>query len=210
MGATSPMAQKPNKQDVDEGTFALCLSGTEYELYQFDTKSPLRTHPDWRHVDTFHQESAPPLNLESAIFTDEDGETWAYAKNLEPEYQLEEDSDEISDKTKNNKSGKYAILIGNEYTASGNTQSEVMAETVELLIEKYNLLDKIDLPYMSGHKNALLNHRGKHPDGREMRSSRKVKRGIYVSTDMDSTQKKSHIKELANVCEVSAEFVRDF
>lgn len=204
------MSTEPKKQDVEEGTFALCLSGEKYRLYQFDTKSPLRSQPDWREVDLFDRQNAPPLTLESAEFDDEDGEVWAYADRLEPEYELEDSKDREEDKKSNQTVGKYAVQFDNGQTVSGNTQAEVMGNAVNVMVQAYDLLDKIEIPYMSGHKNALINNREKHPDNRKMNLSKRLTRGYYVSTEMAGEYKQNHIKNLAQECGAEIEFKGDW
>jgi hypothetical protein len=205
MAVAQTMPETPQKQDATEGTFALCLSGDKYRLYQYDTKSPLRSTPDWREVDAFSRQTAPPLTLESAEFHEEDGNLWAYAKELEAEYEIENEGTD-SDSTTQKQVGKYIVNFDDGQTVSGNTQAQAMAEAVDLLIRKYNLFDIIDLPYMSGHKNALLSHREKHPDGREMKLSKELTGGHYISTEMDGKQKRKHIEDLAHECGNDVEF----
>jgi hypothetical protein len=211
MAVTNAMAQKPPRQDAEEGTFAIRVDGENHVVYQYDTGSPFRSTPDWRHVDEYNRSQAPAVNLTGAEFEeDSDGQTWVFARNVDPEREVEDtnqmgesDSDVIQQPL-----GKYVIEFGNGQQVAGNSQSDVMANAVDVMAKAYDLMDNIDIPYMSGYKNALINNRQKHPDGREMERGHQITGGYYVHTKSSAEQKIEYLEELADTCGAKINFVK--
>jgi hypothetical protein len=213
MAVTTRMDKRPPKQSVDKGTYALCVSNEQFMLLRYDKVSPLRSKADWKEVDEFSRESAPPLNLQGAEFVpDSNGQVWVFARSIEAEHEIEEletdQTEEAGEKTTQARLGKYVIHFDNGQEVMGNSQSEVMASAVDMMIKGYDLLEKITLPYMSGYKNALINNKPEHPDGRPMEREFKLSGGYYIPTKMSGSQKKEYLAELAEECGAGIEFVK--
>ena len=211
MAVEHTMATKPPRQEADEGMFAIRVDGDQHVVYQFDTGSPFRSTPDWRQVDKYRRSEAPPVDLSSAEFEeDEDDQTWVFARNVEPEREVEENNVSGGPESESIQQplGKYAIEFDNGQQVSGNSQSDVMSNAVEAMVKGYNLIESIDIPYMSGYKNALINNRNKHPDGREMERAVKITGGYYVHTKSSADQKIGYMNELAEACDAKIDFVK--
>ena len=107
-------------------------------------------------------------------------------------------------------SGSYVVKIitsaGSTY-ASGESQSDVMEETVDHLIENHGLIEAhAPLPYVPGQKIALLNDEPNHPTGDEMRTYRQVGGDYYVYTSFNKKDKKRHLSNFAEACGVEITF----
>lgn len=209
MAVKITMADAPQRQDLEEGTYAICIDSDQHSVWQYDTKSPLRSTPDWRKVDEYVSESAPPMNLSSVTFDiDDEGKAWVYTQEIQPEREIKEPG-EVSESSKlQRRFGTYVLEFGNGQEVASNSQSDVMANAVDVMVKAYDLLNKIEIPYMSGYKNALINNQPKHPDGRDMERPKKISGGYYLATKMSAKQKKDHIEDLADQCGAKVEFVR--
>jgi len=213
MAVRNAMAQKPPRQDADEGTFAIRVDGKTHVVYQYDTGSPFRSTPDWRHVDEYKQSQAPAVDLSGAEFEeDSDGKTWVFAREVEPEREVEKQGQEQTEQSEFERVqkplGKYVVEFDSGQQVAGNSQSDVMANAVDVMAKAYDLINKVDMPYMSGYKNALINNRKKHPDGRAMERSHRITGGYYVHTKSSAEQKIGYLEELAEACGAEIEFVK--
>jgi hypothetical protein len=211
MAVTNAMARKPPRQDADEGTFAIRVDGESHVVYKYDTGSPFRSTPDWRHVDEYSRSQAPAVDLIGAEFEeDSDGETWVYARDVEPEREVEEQAETGNPDSEvvQQPLGKYAIEFDNGQKVAGNSQSDVMANAVDVMVKAYDLIDEIEIPYMSGYKNAVINNRQKHPDGREMKRAQRITGGYYVHTKSSADQKIEYLEALAEACGAEIEFIK--
>lgn len=109
-------------------------------------------------------------------------------------------------------SGEYVIKIRNDgatlATFADDNQSDVMADTVNYLVENHDLIAKVGpLPYVPGKKNAMLNDRPAHPDGeREMRTYRELTDGYYLYTSLNKESKMRHVERFAERCGLGVEF----
>lgn len=98
------------------------------------------------------------------------------------------------------------VLIEDEAPVSSfdaNTQADAMAEAVDFLIEQYDLLDALSIPYVPGKTKAILSDSTSHPDGEEMRSPRTLSGGVYVETHMSKKAKQKELDRLADRCGVT-------
>lgn len=87
-----------------------------------------------------------------------------------------------------------------------STQSDAMGKAVEYLIEEFDLLDDIPLPYVPGNKKAIINNQPTHPDGSEMRGFHAIPGDIYVDTHMNKRGKEKELSRLAGKCGLDVEF----
>lgn len=108
--------------------------------------------------------------------------------------------------------GKYVIKIAKNDTIlttfSDDSQSNVMAEAVDYLIENHDLISTVEpLPYVPGSKRALINDEPVHPnDGVEMRTYRELSNGCYLFTTFNKSDKKRNVERLADKCGLGVEF----
>jgi len=107
-------------------------------------------------------------------------------------------------------SGEYSARVA---SASGSadftddSQTEVMAEVVDYLIDEHGLIEEYTpLPYVPGKKIAMLNDTPTHPTGEGMRTYRAVGNGYYVYTSLNKKNKKRHLADFAESCGVTVEF----
>lgn len=105
--------------------------------------------------------------------------------------------------------GDDILLIEDGSTVSSfqsSTQADTMAEAVRYLIERYDLLNKLSLPYVPGNKKAVLNDSPYHPNGDKMRSSRQLTSNCHLETHNNKRGKEKELNRLARRCGVEFEF----
>jgi len=109
--------------------------------------------------------------------------------------------------------GKYAIRItrngGEIHRVAEEVQSDAMAALVNYLIGEEGLIDDIEIPYIPGTgqgSRALVNNKPKHPNGKEMRTQRRVSGGYYLLTNLSSDDKKRYVSELAEKAGLECKF----
>lgn len=98
-------------------------------------------------------------------------------------------------------------------TFKKSTQSDVVLDVVEFLIEQYDLPEKVSpLPFSPGRfKRSLLNTEAFYPDGeREMVRCRRTDSGYYVDTLASAEDKKSQLERLVEECDISIRFSGDW
>ena len=84
-------------------------------------------------------------------------------------------------------------------------QADLMKTVTDYLIQEYDLLSQIELPY--SHPNsgqALVNDRPKHPDGREMQTYRELESGLFLHTNLKAPRKRRYLNHLAQQCGLNA------
>ncbi len=101
------------------------------------------------------------------------------------------------------------IINGNTVikTFEERSQSNAMQSVANYLIEKHNLLDTIEIPYIPGTGSggrALLNDTSTHPDGSEMDAYRELNNGFFILTKLGSASKRRYLNELAQQCGLNA------
>lgn len=90
-------------------------------------------------------------------------------------------------------------------TFEERNQSDAMEHVAEYLIEEFDLLDRISIPYIPGQGDrALLNTTSTHPDGSQMDAFRELDNGYYILTKLDSSSKRRHLNTLAQECGLNA------
>lgn len=196
------MAEKPSRQNVNEGTFAIGIIGDRHSIWQYDTESPFRSDPDWRQVDELEEGNAPPVDLSAAEFeVDDEGNAWVYASTLVPEHEVD-----TSQPTVQESLGKYVMELSDGKVVSGNTQSEAIVEAVNYLIRQHDIINHVEVPFRAGYKNAFLNRRAEHPDGSKMERAKEVNNGFYVYAKAGKDQKKKYLRKLAKEVGLSIEY----
>jgi hypothetical protein len=107
-------------------------------------------------------------------------------------------------------SGSYIVeVVGSTGSTfvNGESQSDVMEEAVDHLIESQGLIEAYaPLPYVPGEKIALLNDEPNHANGEEMRTYRQVGGKYYVYTSLNKRDKKRHLRNFADACGVDIAF----
>lgn len=92
-----------------------------------------------------------------------------------------------------------------EQNISAEYQTDAMSEAVRTLIDEFNLLSHISLPYIM-RKKAVLNSSPTHPNGDNMRSHRRVSEDIFLNVDLSGRTKMAQIRRMASDCEVDVSF----
>ena len=104
-------------------------------------------------------------------------------------------------------SSTVEILDGDSViqTFEERNQSDAMEHVAEYLIEEFDLLDHISIPYIpGGGDRALLNKTPTHPDGSDMHAYREVDNGYYILTKLNSSSKRRYLNKLAQECGLNA------
>ncbi|MUW14776.1 restriction endonuclease subunit R [Halorubrum sp. CBA1125] len=111
-------------------------------------------------------------------------------------------------------SGDYVVYISNgdgSTTFSDDSQADLMGVVTDHLIRNHGLVDAYaPLPYVPGNKIAMLNDQPTHPTGDEMRLYREVGDGYYVYTSLNKGDKKRHMSNFADACNVEIGFAGDW
>jgi len=108
--------------------------------------------------------------------------------------------------------GEYVVQLMNGDTAiatfADDNQSDVMADTVEYLIDNHNLISAIEpLPYIPGRTKVILNNQPTYPDEeQEMRRPRELNGGFYLETHDNKKGKKRELRRLVEQCGLEVEF----
>lgn len=208
--ATSTIPSPP-EQGVEEGTYAMCVTSSPNVLFQYEVISPYHSDMEWSKEAEFGDGSIPPADLVGAEFTqDQEGHTWVFARDIDPEGEVTAEEVNPDEQATPEEQARYLIHFDSGNVATGNTQAEVMADTIGVMIQSYNLLDEIDLPYGNGYKNALLNDEPKHLDGSEMERAAEVRGGYYFTKKLSGKQKIAALEELAEKCGAEVEFGGDW
>jgi len=113
----------------------------------------------------------------------------------------------ISDKTELDKYiNDYSIICSCGKTFDSQQQSKVMRDYVDHLIERHELLENIEIPYVPGSKNSLINKEPRHPNGEEMKGAHELSNGLYLFTALNKHQKKKYMSLLAERAGCNMEF----
>ena len=205
---------KPPESEVEEGTYAIRVDGKTHLVFRYDAVSPFRAETQWRKIDQYQEDQAPPIDLQNAKFIEDDNEdTWVFASEITPKEKIKEEKprSEAQFEEGTNESFKdyyqYAIEINGKEIV-GKSQSDIFANAIEAMIENHELLNYIDIPYMPGYKNAIINDKPEHPDERKMERAKEIAGGYYISSKITASQKMKHLRDLADRCGVSIEFIR--
>jgi len=76
-----------------------------------------------------------------------------------------------------------------------------MVGAVEYLIDEYDLLNNIDMPYSRhGNSKTLINDEPVRQDGDEMNRYRNIAEGYYLNVLYSKDAKVARLRDLANKC----------
>ena len=107
-------------------------------------------------------------------------------------------------------SSGYVVEFQTEHSTATriheDVQTDVMADAVEWLVVNHNLISQIQIPYVPGRSNAVINSEPVNPDGEDMRSSRELSGGYYLNTHDNSSGKQRTIRRLAGKCDFEVNF----
>lgn len=189
----------PQRTDVSVGDYALVIYDEGEALYQYER--PV----DWEDLrwilkQNFEHNEVPPLNLEEAsLYREHNGSSLATVTVYAAE--LSSSGDSHTD-DEDNRSGYWTKINGEKHIPEDGAhyqQRENMKAVVNCLIEEYNILNTIELPYTPDWAdNCSVNDVPEHPDGSEMRSPAELVSGDYLHTALNKQQKKYRIKNLAS------------
>lgn len=88
----------------------------------------------------------------------------------------------------------------------GDSQIDVMVDVVEYLIQEYDLLNKVELPYTpTGDTKTLLNSEPVREDGEEMKRPQELSTGDYVNAMYSKDAKVAKLRQLARQCGLDLE-----
>lgn len=215
MTVTALMARKPPR-DLPEGHYAIRLAGGETTVFQrvndpFSEDSDASRWIEVRDGDTIPWSTVERLAGEF----DSDTDPWLYLEGIE------RTGEELQPQTKQREIGDspaYKIVItgpnGEKYRVSGENQSTVFSEAIELLIQNFGLIEALEeeggLPYVPGSSSAILNNKPKDPDGSDMQRPHAVAgNNYYVMTAAAKNLKQKYLQDLASkVHGVSVDFVQ--
>jgi hypothetical protein len=86
----------------------------------------------------------------------------------------------------------YVINIkgeGLEERITAETRTHIMEESIRIFIDKFDLLDKIELPKLM-RERAILNTVPQHPTGTEMTQYEKLADDCYLFLNLPTHRKK--------------------
>ena len=124
--------------------------------------------------------------------------------------QPEGKSDDADKAGNADQSGAYVVKLTVDTTStvfSDDSQADLMGTVVDHLIREHGLVNaQGPLPYVPGKKIAILNDTPTHPSGEEMRLYRTVGDDYYVYTSLNKGDKKRHLRDFADACDVDIDF----
>lgn len=91
-------------------------------------------------------------------------------------------------------------------------QNENMGAAVDYLIEEYELMREIEVPYSPprARKNCSINDRPVHPNGEEMRAPYELVSGHFLHTAMNTQGKQNRLRDLAEKVDLNVEFLSEW
>lgn len=195
MPVAPPMAKAPIRDNLPAGAYAIRV-GQNQQIWRFrESDDPFSDDLEWERVGERTIDSVPKSRYDGGRWeADDDGDIWFYVEDIKPEKEPEKTQTQLDE------TPPYALRIRGSDTRpsdiTGNTQADVFADTIEVLIEKYELNEILDFPFVPGYKNAVVNDEPRHPNGEEMERNRAIVGGeYYVSTQPTKDQKKGYLKE---------------
>lgn len=193
------MATEPQRNNVPTGTYAIRV-GENQQIWRLrESDDPFSDDLEWEKVGERSIDTVPKSSYDGGRWeVDGDGEIWFYVENIEPE------KDPKPKQTQLDETAKYTLNLtgpdGRPHRLAGSMQADVFAEAVETLIEEYNLIDELDLPFVPGYKNAIVHNEPRHPDGSEMERSRAIVGGdYYISTQPTKEDKREYLEHFAQL-----------
>lgn len=205
------MASKPQRDNVPAGTYAIRI-GENQQIWRLrESDDPFMDDLEWEKVGERSIESVPRSDYEGGRWEAEDGDIIFYVEDIDPEKEPESPKKQ----TKLTQDAPYVLQVesadGTTKTISGSRQSDVFADTIEHLIDNYQLADELkkegDLPYVPGYKNAFVNDEPRHPNGDEMTRVKSICGGdFYVSTSPTKGQKVDTLDYFADLVNVDIHY----
>lgn len=207
----------PEDVEAEEGTFAVAIHMDGQTIFKYEQPSPLRSEPEWEERDHFDHDEVPRMNLRNTIIDYEPSNgnlavVWVFTDQLQadrgepPDEQVKTGAETQPERTPRG----YVVEFGDGELLRDSQQHNVMGKAADHLIEEHDLIDRIEIPYMSGYKNCLVNNKPKHPDGRDMRAHYDLSSGHYLHTHLSGDQKKQHLLELADECGLDVDFAGEW
>jgi hypothetical protein len=91
-------------------------------------------------------------------------------------------------------------------------QNQNMGAAVDYLIEEYNLIEEIEVPYSPPHarKNCLINDRPVHPNGEQMRGAYELVNGYFLHTSLNTQAKQNRLRDLAEKVGLNVKFLSEW
>lgn len=204
---------KPERDDIDEGTYALVIYNDGQDLWRFEPPTPW-DDPEWALKRQYEHGEVPPLDLKSAIVEQEADNgslrvVTLYAGDIDAEART---SSPVSQPEAAEPTKGYVVEVsdGQRIPADSyhTTQETNMGELADYLVREYDLIDRINIPYLppKSRKNCLINDKPEHPRGQGMRSSYELSSGYYLFTNLNREQKKRYMRVLADLCDLELSF----
>ena len=200
------MARQPQRDNVKAGTYAIRV-GQDQQIWRLrESDDPYSDELKWEKVGERSIGSVPKSSYDGGRWeADDDGDIWFYVEDIKPEKEPDTTQAQLD------KTAPYSLVVrgpdGQRDHITGNMQADVFGEAVETLIEDYGLAEKLDLPYVPGYKNAVLNDEPRNPNGEEMERTRSIAGGeYYITTQPTKEQKRDYLNEFAQLTGVTIDF----
>lgn len=215
------------REDVSEGSYAIRLSDDGQELFQYESPAPWE-EPEWIMKRQYDHGEMPTLDLTevtteqsvngdslqsvtiyTATINGVDGGNEVSGGNDGDSY----DSSTITDDVISERGFVIRFSDGQTIPEDDHsihtTQEENMGKAVEYLMDKYDLIDVIDIPHYppNARKNCSINNVDNHPDGRDMRDAYELPGGYYLHVSLNKGAKIKRTDDLAQAVGLSAEYL---
>jgi len=211
----------PARTEVELDTYALVIHQGGQDLYQYEKPTPWED-PEWIEKRQYSHEDVPPLNLENTQVEqhtnggDLQGVT-LYASKLDADEEATTTSSTGHETEKKSYRG-YVIRFSDGQVIPGEdetihtTQENNMGAAIDHLIQEYDLIEELDLPYLPSwaRQNCSINTEPTHPDGSDMRGAYELTGGYYLYTSLNKQSKIDRIKDLADKVDVESELLGDW
>lgn len=200
------MASKPQRDNVKAGTYAIRVSRDQQIWRLRESDDPFSDDLMWEKVGERSIDSVPKSDYDGGRWeADDDGDIWFYVEDIQPEKEPDTTQAQLDD------TAPYSLVItgddGKKHHITGNMQADVFGDAVETLFNDYGLAEKLDLPFVPGYKNAVVNDEPRHPNGDEMERTRSIAGGdYYISTQPTKEQKRTYLNDFAQLTGVTIEF----
>ncbi len=103
----------------------------------------------------------------------------------------------------------YRIEFDDGKVIYSNSQRTGMKRMVNYLIREYDMMDKIEVPYVSETNDfpaCVINSEEKYRDNTAMNSAVKLNQGYYLETGVGKKYKKVRMEEIAEEAELEVNF----
>jgi len=198
MAVAKATATKPKRTDVPEGTWAIQLRDDKRVMWKAVQYDPYTDDIDWTDPQEHRLDSLPEADFEGVEYgKDEDGNPLMYIKSIDAKGTVEKGGKQV--RFEPDPDSAYALVVegpdGETHPFQSNRQIDVYADALAVLFGEYGLDKEVAMPYMPGHKNAMINDRPKHPDGREIGKYREILDGEYYVNVVPTKEKKMEFLE---------------